>query len=54
MTSEQKEQLWNLIDELLDAEFIVDRTDGCDSDWKEVLEDAKRHRTNLQNFIKEL
>lgn len=54
MTPEQKEKLWELIDELLDAEFIMDRTHGCDSDWHHVLEDAKQKRINLQAFIKEL
>lgn len=54
MTPEQKEKLWELIDELLDAEFIMDRTHGCDSDWHHVLEDAKQKRINLQVFIKEV
>lgn len=54
MNPEQKEKLWELIDELLDAEFILDRTHGCDSDWPEVLEASKQHRINLQNYIKEL
>lgn len=53
MNSEQKEKLWELIDELLDAEFLLERSDG-DPNWKQALEDSKQHRINLQNYIKEL
>lgn len=54
MTPEQKEKLWELIDELLDAEFMLDRTHGCDSNWPEILKDAKQKRIDLQNYIKGL